>query len=44
MGRYCGTVMPAALTTTGNMLYVKFRSDSSVTRAGFRATWEVGRY
>lgn len=43
IGRYCGNVMPAPLTTTGNVLYVKFVSDSSVTRAGFRATWVVGR-
>ncbi|KAH3692447.1 hypothetical protein DPMN_194288 [Dreissena polymorpha] len=41
MGRYCGNSLPAPMTTSGNMLYVKFVSDSSVTRAGFRATWDV---
>ena len=41
IGRYCGDAMPVPLTTSQNVLYVKFVSDSSVTRAGFRATWQV---
>ncbi|WAR06690.1 CUBN-like protein, partial [Mya arenaria] len=41
MGRFCGDSMPVPMTTSGNVLYVKFVSDSSVTRAGFRATWKV---
>jgi hypothetical protein len=41
MGRYCGDAMPVPLTTTQNVLYVKLVSDASVTRAGFRATWQV---
>ncbi|XP_053408750.1 cubilin-like isoform X2 [Mercenaria mercenaria] len=41
MGRYCGDAMPVPLTTTQNVLYVRFVSDASVTRAGFRATWQV---
>ena len=36
--------MPTPMTTTGNTMYVKFRSDQSVATPGFRATWTVGRF
>ena len=35
--------MPTPMTTTGNTMYVKFRSDVSVATPGFRATWTVGK-
>ena len=44
MGRYCGDTMPGPMTTTGNTMYVKFRSDVSVATSGFRATWNVGKW
>ncbi|KAI0218535.1 Exoskeleton protein RP43 [Lamellibrachia satsuma] len=41
LGVYCGSNLPADIVSTGNSLYVKFRSDSSVTKAGFRIRYSV---
>nr|AEP25603.1 bone morphogenic protein 1 [Holothuria glaberrima] len=38
LGRFCGySVLPPDLQSTGNVLHVKFVSDSSVNKAGFSA-------
>uniref|UniRef100_A0A3B3ZXH0 CUB domain-containing protein n=1 Tax=Periophthalmus magnuspinnatus TaxID=409849 RepID=A0A3B3ZXH0_9GOBI len=42
IGRYCGDVVPAPLQSSSNSMWIRFRSDSSVTRAGFRAVYTVG--
>nr|XP_033495310.1 cubilin [Epinephelus lanceolatus] len=42
IGRYCGSVLPAPILSSSNFLWVRFRSDSSVSRAGFRAVYTVG--
>ncbi|XP_041670250.1 cubilin [Cheilinus undulatus] len=41
IGRYCGTTLPAPIHSSSNYLWIRFRSDSSVSRAGFRATYTV---
>ncbi|XP_069007315.1 cubilin [Embiotoca jacksoni] len=41
IGRYCGSSLPAAILSSSNSLWIRFRSDSSVSRAGFRAVYTV---
>ncbi|KAL2085662.1 hypothetical protein ACEWY4_018982 [Coilia grayii] len=42
IGKYCGSTLPAPITSRSNGLWIRFKSDGSVTRAGFRALYEVG--
>ena len=35
----CGSNIPAKMTSTGNKMTVKFKSDSYISLKGFRATW-----
>uniref|UniRef100_A0A674N4D4 CUB domain-containing protein n=1 Tax=Takifugu rubripes TaxID=31033 RepID=A0A674N4D4_TAKRU len=37
IGKYCGSVLPAPVRSSSNFLWIRFKSDSSVSRAGFRA-------
>jgi len=39
VGRYCGQTPPAAITATGNALFVRFVSDASVNYQGFLARY-----
>ncbi|XP_078582053.1 cubilin-like isoform X2 [Branchiostoma floridae x Branchiostoma japonicum] len=39
IGTYCGTTTPADLRSTDNSLWIKFKSDASVARNGFRFEW-----
>uniref|UniRef100_A0A671XF34 Cubilin n=1 Tax=Sparus aurata TaxID=8175 RepID=A0A671XF34_SPAAU len=41
IGRYCGSSLPAPILSSSNFLWIRFRSDSSVSKAGFRAVYEV---
>ncbi|CAH0558869.1 unnamed protein product [Brassicogethes aeneus] len=41
IGRYCGSRIPPMVVTTGNHLFVSFRSDSSVQRKGFQAHYST---
>ncbi|XP_026057290.1 cubilin-like [Carassius auratus] len=41
IGKYCGTTLPAPILSTANGLWIRFKSDSSVSRAGFRAMYEL---
>uniref|UniRef100_A0A8C5HD89 Cubilin n=1 Tax=Gouania willdenowi TaxID=441366 RepID=A0A8C5HD89_GOUWI len=41
IGRYCGSLLPAPIISSANSLWIRFRSDSSVSRAGFRAIYTV---
>uniref|UniRef100_A0A8C1I6Q0 Cubilin (intrinsic factor-cobalamin receptor) n=1 Tax=Cyprinus carpio TaxID=7962 RepID=A0A8C1I6Q0_CYPCA len=41
IGKYCGTTLPAPVLSTTNGLWIRFKSDSSVSRAGFRAMYEL---
>ena len=40
-GPFCGTDSPADLTSSGNKLYVKFKSDGSHTYKGFAAGYNT---
>ena len=42
IGKYCGSTLPAPIRSTSNTLWVRFKSDSSVQEAGFRAAYTVG--
>ncbi|XP_056155801.1 cubilin [Lampris incognitus] len=42
IGKYCGTTLPAPILSTANTLWIRFKSDSSVNSAGFRALYTVG--
>lgn len=42
IGSYCGSALPAPIVSSSNFLWIRFRSDSSVSRAGFRAVYTVG--
>ncbi|GIV23045.1 MAG: hypothetical protein KatS3mg025_0704 [Bacteroidia bacterium] len=39
LGSYSGTTLPPTLTSTGGSMLVVFTSDSSITRAGWEATY-----
>ncbi|XP_065201859.1 protein tolkin-like isoform X3 [Planococcus citri] len=39
IGRYCGYKLPPDIQSTGNKLYVRFVSDSTVQKGGFSATY-----
>uniref|UniRef100_A0A673M776 CUB domain-containing protein n=1 Tax=Sinocyclocheilus rhinocerous TaxID=307959 RepID=A0A673M776_9TELE len=41
IGKYCGTTLPAPILSTTNGLWICFKSDSSVSHAGFRAMYEI---
>ena len=42
LSRGCGATSPGFTQSTGNVMIVKFRSDASVTRKGFRAYYKTG--
>lgn len=39
VGRFCGKTLPASFESSGNGLWLKFRSDSSSHASGFMAKW-----
>merc|ERR1711994_1130093 len=39
--KYCGSVIPSPIISSGNTMTVVFRTDGSITRTGFRAIWEA---
>ncbi|XP_015260845.1 PREDICTED: cubilin-like, partial [Cyprinodon variegatus] len=41
IGKYCGSSLPAPIRSSSNSLWIRFKSDSSVSRAGFRAVYSV---
>ena len=38
--RFCGNDLPGPFTSCGSSITIKFQSDDSVSRTGFRAEWE----
>ena len=40
IGRFCGSSIPGFFESTGTRMYMVFKSDASVTRRGFHATFE----
>ena len=44
-GSYCGNTDPPSITSSGNSLWVRFRSDASVNSIGFTATYtHIGKH
>ncbi|MGH0159306.1 UNVERIFIED_CONTAM: hypothetical protein FKN15_040677, partial [Acipenser sinensis] len=41
IGKYCGSELPAPITSTSNRLWITFKSDASITKGGFRAIYQV---
>ena len=40
IGTFCGENSPGQFTSRGNELFVKFKSDFSTQKMGFRATYK----
>lgn len=43
IGRYCGNALPDNVVSLTNEMTVQFKTDSSVTKGGFRAIYTEGR-
>ncbi|XP_060761946.1 neuropilin 1b isoform X2 [Neoarius graeffei] len=43
IGKYCGKIAPSPITSSGNLLLIKFISDYETTGAGFSIRYEVHR-
>lgn len=41
--KLCGNSMPGTVTSPSNKLYIQFRSDSTVSKRGFFATFFAGK-
>jgi len=41
LGSYCGTVHPEVIYSNASYLYIKFRTDSTITSRGFRISVSV---
>jgi len=39
IGTFCGSTVPSEFVSTSNVLYVQFYTDSSISAAGFNATY-----
>ena len=39
--KYCGSTLPAPVTSEGNTMKVSFHTDSSVNLQGFSAEWKA---
>ena len=39
----CGSQLPEAITSSGNMLYVKFKSDISIVSTGYKIRADLGK-
>ena len=42
VGRYCGHNLPHNFLSTGNQLLIRFKTDSSISQEGFRASYRTG--
>ena len=41
--RICGTIAPNDIISSGNTLFLRFHSDNSVRRAGYRIKADIGK-
>lgn len=39
LGTYSGTTLPAAISSSGNVMFISFTSDGSITGDGFSLSW-----
>ena len=45
IGKFCGVTQPSGVfSSSGEAMFVRFRTDSSATRAGFKATVNFGQF
>ena len=44
IGKHCGYKIPQGIKSTGNILWVRFKSDGSVQKPGFAAKFLKGLY
>lgn len=42
LGKFCNGTLPPALTSTSNSMLIHFKTDSSVTKTGFNASYTSG--
>ena len=43
VGRYCGNTLPAQHISSGNEVYVRFKTDHSISGTGFRIRYDLGK-
>ncbi|XP_036916668.1 cubilin [Sturnira hondurensis] len=43
ISKFCGTSLPSSQLSSGEMMYLRFRSDSSATHVGFKAKYSIAR-
>ncbi|XP_064643493.1 cubilin-like [Lineus longissimus] len=41
LGRYCGSESPGTIKSSGNVLYIRFTTDDSIPRKGFKAVYKI---
>ena len=41
-GKFCGKKGPGSLRSSGNTMFITFKTDSTVTKAGFRCMYMGG--
>lgn len=42
VGRLCGNTRPSTQHSSGTTMYIRFRTDASVTHIGFKAKYSIG--
>ncbi len=42
MGRLCGNTRPSTQHSSGTTMYIRFRTDGSITHIGFKAKYTIG--
>ncbi|KAM5338742.1 cubilin [Glossophaga mutica] len=43
ISKFCGTSLPSSQLSSGEVMYLRFRSDSSSTHVGFKAKYSIAR-
>ena len=43
IGRYCGDTLPSEHVSSGNEIYVRFKTDHSVSGTGFRIRYDLSK-
>ena len=43
IGRYCGNTLPSEHVSSGNEIYVRFKTDHSVSGTGFRIRYDLSK-
>jgi len=45
LGKYCGNTQPAGvISSTGQAMFIRFRTDSSAAHSGFKAAVNYGQF